>query len=145
MNNRQLLALAFVTLFASTSLSPALCLPSTGRPEFRKFAEKPNALKKVSIDNNALDDVSTNQFQVKWSTPPSPEPFPEQINQESFLYKKKTRSWTVSGFRILLVQHARHDNANDIQSNTNGRTQQVRFFGRWSGFIPLGQHHLGRS
>ncbi|KAK6641966.1 hypothetical protein RUM44_013687 [Polyplax serrata] len=70
MNNRQLLALAFVTLFASTSLSPALCLPSTGRPEFRKFAEKPNALKKVSIDNNALDDVSTNQFQdsgFSWS------------------------------------------------------------------------------
>ena len=65
MNNRQLIACAFVTLFASTSLSPALCLPSEGRPEFRKFAEKPNALKKVSIDHNDLDDVSTNSIQVK--------------------------------------------------------------------------------
>lgn len=64
MNNRQLLACAFVTLFASTSLSPALCLPSEGRPEFRKFAEKPNALKKVSMDHNDLDDVSTNSIQV---------------------------------------------------------------------------------
>ncbi|KAL0266907.1 UNVERIFIED_CONTAM: hypothetical protein PYX00_009327 [Menopon gallinae] len=63
MQNRQLLAWAFVTLFASTSLSPALCLPSTGRPEFRKFAEKPNALKKVAIDHNDIDDVSTNQLQ----------------------------------------------------------------------------------
>ncbi|EEB20175.1 conserved hypothetical protein [Pediculus humanus corporis] len=70
MNNRQLLACAFVTLFASTCLSPGLCLPSTGRPEFRKFAEKPNNLKKVSIDNNALDDVTSNQIQdsgFSWS------------------------------------------------------------------------------
>lgn len=64
MNNRQLIACAFVTLFASTSLSPALCLPAEGRPEFRKFAEKPNALKKVSLDND-LDDVSTNSIQVR--------------------------------------------------------------------------------
>lgn len=31
--------------------------------EERKFAEKPNAMKKVAIDD--LDDISTNQIQVK--------------------------------------------------------------------------------
>lgn len=31
--------------------------------EARKFAEKPNAMKKVAIDND-LDDVSTNQISV---------------------------------------------------------------------------------
>lgn len=64
MNNRQLLSLACVTLFLSTALSPALCLPAEGRPEARKFAEKPNNLKKVAIDRNDLDDLSTNSMQV---------------------------------------------------------------------------------
>lgn len=35
--------------------------------EERKFAEKPNAMKKVAIDD--LEDISTNQIQVKPSLP----------------------------------------------------------------------------
>jgi len=33
--------------------------------EERKFAEKPNAMKKVAIDD--LEDISTNQIQVKYT------------------------------------------------------------------------------
>lgn len=68
MNNRQILAIACVTLMLSTVLSPALCLPAEGRPEARKFAEKPNTLKKVAIDRNDLDDISTNSIQVRFAT-----------------------------------------------------------------------------
>ena len=46
---------------------PVLSYPGlTPIPEPRKFAEKPNALKKVAIDND-LDDVSTNQISVSTS------------------------------------------------------------------------------
>jgi len=51
-----------VTLVAASYVMPVLSYPGlTPIPEPRKFAEKPNALKKVAIDND-LDDVSTNQI-----------------------------------------------------------------------------------
>ncbi|PSN49102.1 hypothetical protein C0J52_13636 [Blattella germanica] len=53
-----------VSLIAASYVAPVLCYPGlTPSPalEGRKFAEKPNALKKVALDND-LDDVSTNQI-----------------------------------------------------------------------------------
>jgi hypothetical protein len=64
MKNQQLVGWAMVVLVATSYVVPVLCYPGlTPIPEVRKFAEKPNALKKVAIDND-LDDVSTNQISV---------------------------------------------------------------------------------
>jgi hypothetical protein len=62
MKNQQLIGWTLVTLVAASYVMPVLSYPGlTPIPEPRKFAEKPNALKKVAIDND-LDDVSTNQI-----------------------------------------------------------------------------------
>jgi hypothetical protein len=67
MKNQQLIGWTLVTLVAASYVMPVLCYPGlTPLPEPRKFAEKPNALKKVAIDND-LDDVSTNQISVSTS------------------------------------------------------------------------------
>jgi hypothetical protein len=64
MKNQQLIGWTLVALVAISYVAPVLCYPGlTPIPEPRKFAEKPNALKKVAIDND-LDDVSTNQISV---------------------------------------------------------------------------------
>jgi hypothetical protein len=64
MKNQQLIGWALVALVATSYVAPVWCYPGlTPIPEVRKFAEKPNALKKVAIDND-LDDVSTNQISV---------------------------------------------------------------------------------
>jgi hypothetical protein len=64
MKNLQLTGWVFVALVATSYVAPVWCYPGlTPIPEVRKFAEKPNALKKVAIDND-LDDVSTNQISV---------------------------------------------------------------------------------
>jgi hypothetical protein len=64
MKNQQLIGWTLVVLVATSYVAPVLSYPGlTPAPEPRKFAEKPNALKKVAIDND-LDDVSTNQIQV---------------------------------------------------------------------------------
>lgn len=62
MKNQQLIGWTFVALLCTSYVAPVWCYPGlTPIPEVRKFAEKPNALKKVAIDND-LDDVSTNQI-----------------------------------------------------------------------------------
>ncbi|XP_021928995.1 uncharacterized protein LOC110834300 isoform X1 [Zootermopsis nevadensis] len=62
MKNQQLIGWTLVALVATSYVVPVMCYPGlTPIPEPRKFAEKPNALKKVAIDND-LDDVSTNQI-----------------------------------------------------------------------------------
>lgn len=67
MKNQQLIGWTLVTLVATSYVVPVLSYPGlTPIPEPRKFAEKPNALKKVAIDND-LDDVSTNQISVSTS------------------------------------------------------------------------------
>lgn len=64
MKNQQLIGWTLVALVATSYVVPVMCYPGlTPIPEPRKFAEKPNALKKVAIDND-LDDVSTNQISV---------------------------------------------------------------------------------
>jgi hypothetical protein len=79
MKNQQLVGWALVALVATSYMGPVLCYPGlTPIPEVRKFAEKPNALKKVAIDND-LDDVSTNQISVSTlllvtSNPINPKP-----------------------------------------------------------------------
>lgn len=64
-------------LITSSGILPILCYPSLTEvshvspqivlPEGRKFAEKPNATKKVPPleDRNDLDDISTNQIPVR--------------------------------------------------------------------------------
>ena len=67
MKNQQLIGWTLVALIATSYVAPVFCFPGlTPSPEPRKFAEKPNALKKVAIDND-LDDVSTNQISVSIS------------------------------------------------------------------------------
>lgn len=63
-------------LITSSGILPIICYPSLSDvsdvspqivlPEGRKFAEKPNATKKVPPieDRNDLDDISTNQIPV---------------------------------------------------------------------------------
>jgi hypothetical protein len=64
MKNHQLTGWVLVALVATSYVAPVWCYPGlTPIPEVRKFAEKPNSLKKVAIDND-LDDVSTNQISV---------------------------------------------------------------------------------
>ncbi|XP_067012081.1 uncharacterized protein [Anabrus simplex] len=63
MHSRQQFAYALIGLIACSHVISVLGFPQQAvGPEARKFAEKPNALKKVAIDND-LDDVSTNQIQ----------------------------------------------------------------------------------
>ncbi|XP_049943674.1 uncharacterized protein LOC126424885 [Schistocerca serialis cubense] len=60
---RRLVATSFLVLVLSSTV---LALPHPHQhalPEARRFAEKSNVLKKVSVDNNELDDVSTNSVQ----------------------------------------------------------------------------------
>lgn len=69
---KQTIGWAFLALLVSTSVMETLSYPSEGgfvpvrSPQLpaqrieRKFAEKPNAIKKVSLDD--LDDVQTNQI-----------------------------------------------------------------------------------
>ncbi|XP_049841407.1 uncharacterized protein LOC126291766 isoform X2 [Schistocerca gregaria] len=60
---RRLMATSFLVLVLSSTV---LALPHPHQhtlPEARRFAEKSNVLKKVSVDNNELDDVSTNSVQ----------------------------------------------------------------------------------
>ncbi|XP_014255819.1 uncharacterized protein LOC106670216 isoform X2 [Cimex lectularius] len=76
MNSRQIMSLSLVCLIATSSLLPAIAYP--GVPgiqgeqaqrgfqgqEGRKFAEKPNSVKKIAAleDRNDLDDLNTNQI-----------------------------------------------------------------------------------
>lgn len=67
----------YFCLITSSGILPILCYPSLTEisqvqphivlPEGRKFAEKPNAAKKVPPpeDRNDLDDIQTNQIPVK--------------------------------------------------------------------------------
>ncbi|XP_073986182.1 uncharacterized protein isoform X2 [Rhodnius prolixus] len=76
MRNQQTLAWGLVCLIATSSIMPAMAYPSSATlqlsqessdtPQFdgRKFAEKPNSVKKIQAleDRNDLDDLSTNQI-----------------------------------------------------------------------------------
>lgn len=88
MKNQQLYGWCLVCLVATSSFLPALAYPSTqqlaslgqdgqegqqrtpyqGHTEERKFAEKPNSIKKIAAleDRNDLDDLSTNQISVSF-------------------------------------------------------------------------------
>lgn len=80
MRNQQTLAWGLVCLIATSSIMPAMAYPSSATlqlsqessdtPQFdgRKFAEKPNSVKKIQAleDRNDLDDLSTNQIPVKY-------------------------------------------------------------------------------
>lgn len=69
---KQTIGWAFLALLVSTSVMETLSYPSEGgfvpvrSPQLpaqrieRKFAEKPNAIKKVALDD--LDDIQTNQI-----------------------------------------------------------------------------------
>ncbi|KAK9498975.1 hypothetical protein O3M35_003502 [Rhynocoris fuscipes] len=77
MKNQQILAWALVSLIATSTFVPIIAYPSNAAlqhqvpdssdtPQFegRKFAEKPNSVKKIQAleDRNDLDDLSTNQI-----------------------------------------------------------------------------------
>lgn len=77
MYNRKSIGWIFLSILTSSAVLPVLCYPSLTEnsqlqpqivlPEGRKFAEKPNATKKVQSsveDRNDLDDISTNQIPV---------------------------------------------------------------------------------
>lgn len=75
-HNKPRIGWIYLCLIAGNGLLPILCFsnvnqispPQTGLPaEARKFAEKPNATKKVPAleDRNDLDDVQTNQIPVR--------------------------------------------------------------------------------
>ncbi|XP_063229026.1 uncharacterized protein LOC134534478 [Bacillus rossius redtenbacheri] len=63
---RQAAGWALTALVVCSLGAPALSYPGPGSEQLaqpRKFAEKPNNLKKVAVDRNDLDDVSSNQVQ----------------------------------------------------------------------------------
>lgn len=84
MQQRQVVGWALVAIVGCTVVLPALALPHQvqqqqqlqqqhrqypvyqhqQQAEARKYAEKPNAMKKVPIDND-LDDIQTNQISVR--------------------------------------------------------------------------------
>lgn len=76
MCNKQSIGWIFLTILTSSAVLPVLCYPSLTEnshlqpqivlPEGRKFAEKPNATKKVQPveDRNDLEDITTNQISV---------------------------------------------------------------------------------
>lgn len=76
-NRKSIVGWIFLSILTSSAVLPVLCYPSLTEnsqlqpqivlPEGRKFAEKPNATKKVQSsveDRNDLDDISTNQIPV---------------------------------------------------------------------------------
>jgi hypothetical protein len=80
MKNQQLIGWMLVTLVAASYVMPVLSYPGlTPIPEPRKFPEKPNAMKKVTIDND-LDDVSTNQISVSTSVFSTISTLPVRLN-----------------------------------------------------------------
>ena len=74
--NKPSLGWMFLSILTGSGILPVLCYPSLNEnsqlqphvvlPEARKFAEKPNATKKVPSveDRNDLDDIQTNQISV---------------------------------------------------------------------------------
>lgn len=79
--SRQSIGLNFLILLLSSSLFSALAFPNSQQlPEYkkgtpqqinqsrfeRKFAEKPNAIKKVALDD--LDDIQTNEISQTGTT-----------------------------------------------------------------------------
>jgi hypothetical protein len=100
MKNQQLIGWTLVTLVAASYVMPVLCYPGlTPIPEPRKFAEKPNALKKVAIDND-LDDVSTNQISVSTSVLVRLSILPVRLNPRTTVLTNKYK------IKILLLLEA---------------------------------------
>lgn len=149
MQQSQVVGWALVVLVGCSAVLPVLALPHQVPPpqqlqhrqypvyqhpsqqqhqqphaEARKYAEKPNAMKKVPIDND-LDDIQTNQISVSfWSATRDHVLYRDQEGSEVHLFDSYFVSLLAAG-RLLLGQHAEHDHADVVQRRRSGRPQQV--------------------